>query len=142
MSENRDIICIVCPNGCNIHIEYTDGNIQNAGISGNKCKRGAEFARAELTKPVRTLCSTVRTAFPETPVLPVRVSAEIPRERVFDVMAALREVRLERPAARGDVIIPDVLGLGVDVIATADLIQTHKFAQEKEKITVQSHKGG
>ena len=61
----------------------------------------------------------MRTAFPDAPVLPVRVSADIPKDRIFDVMDALKTVTVSERIGRGDVVIPDVLGLGVDVIATS-----------------------
>ena len=83
------------------------------------------YAVSEMTAPKRTICSTVRTAFPDAPVLPVRVSADIPKDRIFDVMDAIRAVTVTERIARGDVVIPDVLGLGVDVIATSSLLK-HK----------------
>ena len=76
-----------------------------------------------MTAPKRTICSTVRTAFPDAPVLPVRVSADIPKDRIFDVMDAIRTVTVSERIGRGDVVIPDVLGLGVDVIATSSLLK-------------------
>lgn len=78
-----------------------------------------------MTAPKRTICSTVHTAFPDAPVLPVRVSADIPKDRIFDVMDAIRTVTVTERIGRGDVVIPDVLGLGVDVIATSSLLK-HK----------------
>ena len=88
----------------------------------NACPRGKAFAIAETTQPMRTLCTTAATAFPAFPVLPVRVRGEIPKERMFDVMAAINAVVVDFPAARGDVILENVCGLGVDVIATSNLL--------------------
>ena len=107
----KELTCIGCPRGCTLKIER-DGD--GWSVTGNTCPRGREFAISEMTAPRRTICSTVRTAFPDAPVLPVRVSADIPKDRIFDVMDAL---------GRGDVVIPDVLGLGVDVIATSSLLR-------------------
>ena len=90
----KELTCIGCPRGCTLKIER-DGD--GWSVTGNTCPRGREFAVSEMTAPKRTICSTVRTAFPDAPVLPVRVSADI----------------------------PDVLGLGVDVIATSSLLK-HK----------------
>ena len=97
----KELTCIGCPRGCTLKIER-DGD--GWSVTGNTCPRGREFAVSEMTAPRRTICSTVRTAFPDAPVLPVRVSADIPK-------------------GRGDVVIPDVLGLGVDVIATSSLLK-------------------
>ena len=65
----------------------------------------------------------MRTAFPETPVLPVRVSTDIPKEKIFDVMNEIDKVCVTMRVSRGDVLIRDVLGTGADVIATSDLLQ-------------------
>ncbi len=99
-----------------------DGSGENLTVTGNGCKRGAQFAVAEMTAPTRTICTTVRTSFPDAPVLPVRVSAEIPKDRIFDVMRAVNEVTVTGPIRRGDAVIRNVLDLGVDIIATSDLL--------------------
>lgn len=116
----KELVCIVCPRGCRISIDQSGGE---PVITGNGCKRGETFAKSELTAPMRTICSTVRTVYPEAPVLAVRVSAEIPKARIFDVMREINAVRVDGHPARGDVIIPNVLGLGADVIATSDLLK-------------------
>ncbi len=122
----REMTCIVCPNSCTLKVEEQREEIV---VTGNKCKRGREFAAAELKHPMRTVCSTVRTVFPEAPVVPVRVSAEIPKNRIFDVMREINQTVLTVRAAGGDVVIRDVLGLGVDVIATSSMLQS--FAELK-----------
>lgn len=115
----REMICINCPNGCTLQVENAGNEIK---VAGNQCRRGEEFAIAELTHPMRTICSTVGTIYPDVPVLPVRVSGEIPKERIFDVMQVINQVLVERPVRRGDVLIADVLGLGVDIIATSNIL--------------------
>ncbi len=116
----RELVCIVCPKGCTMHIEQENDGYK---VSGNTCKRGAQFAISEMTEPKRTICTTVRTVFPQTPVLPVRVSAEIPKDKIFDVMHEINSVVLEKPVSRGDVILKNVLNLGADIIATSDLLR-------------------
>lgn len=116
----KEMTCIVCPNGCRLQID--DGGAEIL-VSGNQCKRGAAFAVTELTHPMRTICSTVSTCFAETPVVPVRVSAEIPKERIFDVMAEINKVKVTDRVGTGDPVIKDVLGLGVDVIVTSDILK-------------------
>ena len=114
------LVCIVCPNGCAMEAKACGGEIT---VSGNKCPRGADFARAELTCPLRTVCSTVRTVFPETPVISVRVDREIPKARIFDVMRELNKVTVTHRLSRGDIVIENVLGLGADVIVTTDILK-------------------
>jgi len=72
---------------------------------------------------MRTICSTVKTAFPENPVLPCRVSTDIPKEKIFDVMKEINGITVTERIGRGDIIIKDVLGLGADIIATSDLLK-------------------
>ena len=67
----KEMTCITCPNGCHLQIEEKDEKIL---VTGNRCKRGETFAISELTHPMRTICSTVRTTCREIPVLPVRVT--------------------------------------------------------------------
>ena len=123
----RELVCIVCPKGCTMKIEEKDGEIS---VTGNSCKRGASFAVSEITEPKRTVCTTVRTVFKDAPVIPVRVSAEIPNDRIFDVMREINAVTLSSPVGRNDVIIKNVLGLGADVIATSGILKELNIREE------------
>lgn len=116
----REMTCITCPNGCRLSVEEKGGGIL---VTGNKCRRGEVFAVTELTHPMRMVSSTVATTCEEVPVLPVRVSEEIPKERIFDVMKEINRVILDHPVSAGDVIIPHVLGLSADVIATSNVLE-------------------
>ena len=114
----RELICITCPNSCRLTAEQ-EGDVIT--VTGNTCPKGEEFARAEMTNPVRTLTTTVKTAFPELPYLPVRTEGVIPKIMVMDVMAELsRHVQKERVDC-GAVIIKNICGTGCDIIATSQL---------------------
>ena len=126
----KKLICIVCPNSCELSIEETSVGIS---VSGNKCKRGIKFATDEMTAPKRTISSVVKTAFKEVPVIPVRVSDEIPKEKIFDVMNEINHVTVKKKLKRGDVVIKNVLSLGVDVIATSDVLQSVSEEEKEEK---------
>ena len=120
----KELVCIVCPRSCRMQADTAaDGKIT---VTGNTCKRGYDFAVNELTDPKRTLCTTVRTAFAHTPVLPVRLSGEIPKARIFDVMREIGKTVVAIPIGRGDAVITDVLGLGVDVISTSDILKENE----------------
>lgn len=115
--------CIICPNGCKLEVTQEGDYIQ---VKGNQCKRGETFGIMEMTEPKRTISSTVKTIFPEVPVLPVRVSSEIPKDRIFDVMNEINKVRLDHKVDRNEIILENVLDLGVDVIATSSVMSTIK----------------
>ncbi len=114
-----EIVCIECPKGCMLKIS---GKADEPDISGYSCPRGKSFALSELTSPMRTISSTVRTSFSETPVVPVKISAEIPKARIFDVMDEIHKVRLDKRLGTGSVIIQNVLGLEVDVVLTSNVL--------------------
>ena len=115
----KDLICISCPNGCRLSAELMpEGTVT---VTGNTCPRGEVFAQTELTHPMRSLTTTVRTVFSEMPVLPVRTKGEIPREMIRTVMGILSAYVLDRKVRCGDVVISDVAGTGCSIIATLDL---------------------
>ena len=118
--KQKQLVCIVCPNGCRLTVTE-DG--QGIHVTGTRCPRGVDFATTELTHPMRTISSTVKTVYQNCPVLPVRVSGPIPKERIFDVMAQINHVLIKERVGRGAVIISDVCGLGVDVISTSNMLQ-------------------
>jgi len=116
----KQIICITCPIGCRITVNEKDGeNI----LSGNKCTRGAEFANAELTFPVRSLTTTVRTAFPDMPVLPVRTSIDVPKESITRIMRKLSKVTVTKKIGIGETVVANITGTGCDIIATGDMLR-------------------
>lgn len=118
--KEKELVCIVCPRGCTMKIS---GEGENIKVTGNTCKRGLNFALSEMTEPKRTICTTVKTSFKGVPVLPVRVSSDIPKAEIFNVMKVINSVTVTEAVGRGDIIIKDVLGLGVDVIATSNILK-------------------
>lgn len=115
----KQLVCITCPRGCNLKIDDSGSEFK---VTGNFCIRGEKFAKQELTHPTRTICSTMRTTFKDIPVIPVRVNNEFPKEKIFDVMKEINSKIIDKPVKRGDILIPNVLGLGIDVICTSDLL--------------------
>ena len=112
----RELTCIGCPMGCPLIVTMEDGAV--ASVTGNTCPRGDAYARKECTHPARTVTGTVRVSGGALPVVSVRTAGEVPKEKVLDVARALCRVHLTAPVQAGDVVIPNVLGTGVDVVAT------------------------
>ena len=73
---------------------------------------------------MRTVTGTVAIEGAARPVLPVRTSGEIPKAQVFDVARALRTVKVQAPIAIGDVVLQNVCGTGVDVVAAKNMART------------------
>ncbi|MDR2021141.1 MAG: DUF1667 domain-containing protein [Treponema sp.] len=116
----REILCIVCPNGCRLRVEENGGELR---VAGNRCGRGIDFARAEIAGPMRSVTTTVRTGFPEVPVLPVRTGGEIPKGKILELMQFLDGVVVRKPLGIGEAAAENILGLGVDMIVTSNVLK-------------------
>lgn len=121
MDGGKELLCIVCPTGCRLRVARQPNGSFN--VSGNGCKRGVQFATDEMTRPMRSLTTTVRTAFVSVPVLPVRTDGEIPKEKVFDAMRELSRIVVRKRLACGDVVLEDVADCGCRVIATSNILR-------------------
>ena len=85
-------------------------------VSGNTCNIGRRYAETEVAAPVR-MVTTTAPSDGGVPV-PVRTRTAVPKDRVFDVVRAVKAQRVALPVAMGDVILSDAAGTGVDVVAT------------------------
>lgn len=112
----KSLICVSCPLGCPIEVEIENGEI--IAVSGNTCKRGDAYARTEITNPVRSLTSSVKLENGIHPVVPVKSAGPVPKDKMFDCMKVINSVTVKAPVNIGDVVIENILGLGVDIVAT------------------------
>lgn len=117
MSEHRKMTCILCPVGCEINVQTQDAKIEN--ISGNACKRGEKYANTEVIDPRRTLTTTVRVSGGRLPLVSVKSANPLPKERLMDSMHVIANTQAAAPVGIGDVIVADILGTGVDIVATS-----------------------
>ena len=113
----RNLTCIGCPMGCQLTAEIENGMV--ASVSGNTCKRGEDYARKECVAPMRTITGTVRLI--DGRILPVRTAGDVPKEQVFAVAEAFNAVHPTAPLSIGNVVIADVCGTGVNVVATKNI---------------------
>jgi CxxC motif-containing protein len=113
MNNKKEMICIMCPMGCELLVEQVDGKIN---VSGNTCNRGITFAEEELTSPKRMVTTSVKT---EKGVKACKTSIPVPKDKVFAVVAEVEKLRL-KSAKYGQIIIKNVLDTGADVIVTAN----------------------
>ncbi|MEG0485246.1 MAG: DUF1667 domain-containing protein [Oscillospiraceae bacterium] len=110
-----DLICIVCPKGCRLTVDE-----KTLAVKGNGCERGEEYGKAELTHPVRVVTSTVCINSDKIRRCPVKTNGSVPKKEVFNIMHRLDDIMLELPIKTGQVIISNVCGTGIDVVATKD----------------------
>jgi len=123
LPEGRDadsqLICIGCPAGCLITVKKKeDGSLD---ITGNTCKKGEAYARSEMTAPVRTITSMIRVLGGAGRVIPVKTAQEIPKEKISACMKEIVHTTVRAPLRIGDVLIENVAGTGIAVIATGNM---------------------
>jgi CxxC motif-containing protein len=120
--QPKEMTCICCPLGCTLQIEKIAGSKDNDGynISGNKCPRGKAYAIEEMTAPKRVVTSTVAIIGSTHPVIPVKTSTPIPKEKIFEVMQILSNLKVTSPVKAGDVLIANIANTDANLIATKD----------------------
>ena len=112
----RDLICVACPLGCPITVEYEGTEVFS--VTGNTCKRGDAYARTEVVNPTRSLATSVKVNGGIHPVVPVRSSQPVPKSMMFECMKVINAASVDAPVQIGQVIIPNILDTGADIIAT------------------------
>lgn len=115
--RDQKLTCIGCPLGCSISVSLSD-NGEVSEITGNTCKKEEEYARKEVTNPSRVVTSIVKINNGDVNMVSVKTAEDIPKGKIFDCMEALKKVTVTAPVQIGEVIIKNVCGTGVDVIAT------------------------
>ena len=116
----KELTCIGCPRGCTLKIER-DGD--GWSVTGNTCPRGDAYARKEVTAPTRIVTTTVRVTGGTLPAVSCKTRSDIPKEKIFDVVRALKSVVVPAPVHIGQILLPDAAGTGVDVVATKDVAE-------------------
>lgn len=119
MITNTELTCINCPLGCALNVASENGSVLS--VTGNTCQRGEAYARAEITAPVRIVTTSVPVAGGSCPMVSVKTASAIPKDKIFDCISALKNVTATAPIAIGDVILQNVAGTGIDMVATRDI---------------------
>jgi len=115
----QTITCINCPVGCRMTVTLSDRG-DFISVTGNTCPRGAKYAQQECTLPERMITAVIPVVGCETP-LSVKTAAPVPKKLIYNIMEELASVQVSAPVTIGQVILPDVLHTGVDIIATRNL---------------------
>lgn len=131
--EKRELICIGCPMGCPVTVEMDEDKI--VSVTGNTCPRGDAYARKEVTNPTRIVTSTVKVEGSCVEMVSVKTKEDIPKDKIFDCVRALKGLTVKAPVRIGDVILADAAGTGVDVVATRNAWPScHKEAECRQAV--------
>lgn len=125
-TEPTTLICIACPVGCNLLATPTGDTAEPIHVAGNRCRIGINHAIKEMTDPRRVLTTSVKV-YPETTspassstyqMLSVKTAGDIPKGLLIDCLKAIKALHLTGHYQVGDVVLPNVLGTGTDIVAT------------------------
>ena len=118
--KEYQLTCINCPVGCALTVTLEEGRVH---VTGNKCPRGAAYGEKEVTNPTRIVTSTVRIKGDRNRVVSVKTASDIPKGKIMECIHALEDVSVTCPVHMGDVILENVAGTGVNVIATRSILE-------------------
>lgn len=134
MSETytKELTCIGCPLGCPVTVTLSDvsGRREIVSVTGNTCPKGDAYARKEVTDPTRIVTTTVRVSGGVLPTVNVKTAPDIPKDAIFDCIAALRGVTVPAPVKIGDRILADVAGTGVAIVAAGNVAASGTAAED------------
>lgn len=117
--EIRNLTCIGCPMGCPLTVKTDNGEVLS--VEGNTCKKGAIYGKKEVTAPTRIVTTTVCVSGGTENMVSVKTVSDIPKGKIFDCIHALKVITVPAPVHIGDVLLSDVAGTGVNIIATKNI---------------------
>ena len=120
----RHFHCTTCPSECALTIEtrIDENGVEHVlSVQGNRCARGRKFAEQEIIRPMRILATTIVVRGGDEKLLPVRTARPIPRDLHLSAMRDIRHTSVTAPVHMGDVVMSDLLGTGVDLVASMNV---------------------
>ena len=119
MMDETKLTCIGCPMGCPLTVVMNGKEV--VSVTGNTCKRGDVYARKEVTDPTRIVTSTVRVSGGSIPMVSVKTKEDIPKDKIFECVRALKGIQIPAPVHIGDIVLKNVADTGVDIVATKNV---------------------
>lgn len=113
----KDLICVICPKGCALTAAIENGEVTS--IRGNSCPRGESYAQSEITNPVRTLTTTMKTD--NGRLLPVKTAAPVPKGKLFEYMDIINQTIAKTPIEIGQALIYNIGGSDINVVAAKSM---------------------
>lgn len=126
--EETKMVCIGCPQGCEINIFHEKKSIKS--INGYRCTSGLQYAENEFTEPKRILTSTVKVNFGELPCVPVKTKNPIHKDKIFACMRELEQLEVSSPIKLGTIITRNIGQTGVDLIAAKTV---NRISSQRER---------
>ena len=113
------VTCTVCPNGCEIQVDYTTK--EDAVLNGYGCKRGITYAIDEWFEPKRTFTSSIKISGSDRRALPVRTNMPIPKDMIMKAAETVSAMELHVPVTCGEVLAENFLGTEAKLVSAMTL---------------------
>ncbi len=120
MTITKNITCICCPIGCELQVNQTN---EEFTVIGNKCLRGKKYAHDEITHPKRIITSTIKIIGSNYPVISVKTTQPVPKEKIFTIMEILASLEVIAPIYIGDILLKNIANTTADIVATKTVIE-------------------
>lgn len=114
--------CIVCPRGCHLTAErVVENGVEKIAVTGNFCPRGVKYATEEMTRPMRTVTTSLYVTGGDIAMVSAKTNDTVPKDRIEEVLREASGVVATAPVKVGDVLIENVAGTGRDLVATRNI---------------------
>lgn len=121
MKTTKDLICINCPMGCMLEVEFDEKGI--ISVKGQGCKKGELYAAKEVLNPRRTVTSIIPVIGGSEEMVSVKTATDIPKDKIKECVIALKGLTVKAPVEIGQIIVSNICGTGVDVVATKRVLK-------------------
>ncbi len=115
----RELTCINCPLGCALTVTIDGEKVIK--VEGNTCPKGKTYGEKEVTNPTRILTSSVMVMGGKLSVVSVKTASDIPKNKIRECAASLKNITVQAPVKIGDVILKNIGNTGVELIATKNV---------------------
>ncbi len=124
--KHKQLICISCPIGCHLEVEYEE-KLSDSGqiihVKGNRCPKGEVYGREEVLSPKRTVTATALIHSKLQARIPVKTTAPILKELIFPLLKEIYQLNLKPPIKIGETLIKNYKNTGIDVVSTMEIFE-------------------
>lgn len=120
--KTKELICIVCPNGCQLEVTYeVTPRIKVINVSNHLCDKGETWAANELENPMRHIASSILVEKGTFKLVSVRTETPIPLGDIRKVMRTIKKKKVKPPITINQVLIKNPAGVSTNIIATRNV---------------------
>jgi CxxC motif-containing protein len=124
MNSEKNLTCIICPIGCKIAVKYNGKEFEF--IKGYKCIKGIEYTKNEIMNPRRILTTSVLVKNGQWPLVSVKSSEPIKKEKIFNILNKIKKTTVNAPVKSGKIILKNVDKTGIDIVSTKTIKKSKK----------------